>query len=193
MRVESPIWPSVPRLRIDTVTTRSAVIGTIALIVLVMGVIAVAAMFAGDIPERSGGIIATVLGGFATVLAGLLLFLRMDTVNAKVDEAAVEAKDARAEAQRAAVNAAVAARKTQEVHYDILNGGLRENVKKALVEAETDPTIRAARIENVQRGVQADRHTSGSREQAAYARGVADAMKRVRRERGEEADGPHDA
>lgn len=117
-----------PRLRAsDTMTTRSAVVATIALVVVLMGIVALAAMFAGDIPERAGTIITTVLGSFATVLAGLLLFLRLDTVNAKVD-------DVTEKASVAAEKAAVVETKVEQVHHDLLNGGLRENVKKAISE-----------------------------------------------------------
>lgn len=115
-------------------TTRSATLITIGLLAVLLAVVALAALFAGDISERAGAIVTTVLGSFATVLAGLLLFLRVETVNTKVDDAAEQAAAARLEAQRAAMNAASAARKTEAVHHDLLNGGLRENVKKAISE-----------------------------------------------------------
>jgi hypothetical protein len=121
--------------------------------------------------ERAGGIVSSVLGSFATVLAGLLLFLRVETINSKADEAA-------SNAAVAAQKAALVETKIDRVHDDVLNGPMRQNVKRAIVEAEADPEVRRRRIENVAKGVQEDRHTTGSREQAAYARGVLDAQKR---------------
>lgn len=111
----------------DTMTTRIAVVGAIVLIVVLMTSIAAVAMLAGDIPERTGGIITTVLGTMATVLAGLLLFLRLDTVDSKVDDAA-------SRAAIAAQKASIVENKVEAVHHDILNGGLRDNVRRAISE-----------------------------------------------------------
>jgi hypothetical protein len=172
MYAEPTSWPDVVRQgNLDSMTTRSAALITIALLAVLLAFVALAALFAGDISERAGGIVTSVLGTFATVLAGLLLFLRVETVNTKVDDAAEKATVA-------AEKAAVVEQKIDRVHDDVLNGPMRENVKRAIKEAETDPAIQEQRIENVAKGVQADRHELGSREQAAYARGVADAMKR---------------
>lgn len=146
-------WRGIP----DTMTTRSAVIVTIGLIAALMVGVAVAALFAGDISERAGGIVTSVLGSLATVLAGLLLFLRVETVNTKVDDAAEQAAIA-------ARRAAVVEQKVERVHHDVLNGPMRENVKQAIHEAEDDPAIRAKRIENVARGVSKDRHDKKNRE-----------------------------
>lgn len=111
----------------DTMTTRSAALITIALLAVLLALVALAALFSGDISERASAIVTTVLSSFATVLAGLLLFLRVETVNSKVDEAAERAA-------LAAQKAAVVETKVEKVHHDILNGGLRENVKKAISE-----------------------------------------------------------
>lgn len=154
-------------------TTRSAALITIALLAVLLACVALAALFAGDISERTGGIISSVLGTFATVLAGLLLFLRVETVNTKVDDAA-------AQATVAARKAAVVEQKVNQVHEDVLNGPMRQNMKRAIAEAVDDPSLQAKRIETVQKGVQADRHESGSREQAAYARGALDTERRLR-------------
>lgn len=124
--LQLPVPTSWARIQ-DTVTTRSAVVGTIALVVAMMGLVALVAMFSGDIPERAAGIVTTVLGSMATVLAGLLLFLRLDTVNSKVDDAAEKAAVA-------AEKAAVVERKVDRVHDDVLNGPMRENVKRAISE-----------------------------------------------------------
>lgn len=168
-RAQPQIWRGIP----DTMTTRSAALITIGLIAILLAVVALAALFAGDISERTGGIVSSVLGSFATVLAGLLLFLRVETVNSKVDDAAEKAAVA-------AEKASAVERKVDRVHDDVLNGPMRQNVKRAIAEAETDPEIIEKRIETTAKGVQQDRHETASREQAAYARGVQDAMRRQR-------------
>lgn len=111
----------------DTMTTRSATLLTIGLLALLLAVVALAALFAGEISERAGGIVTTVLGSFATVLAGLLLFLRVETVNNKVDVAAEKA-------MVAVATAAAVDERVQQVHHDMLNGGLRDNVRQAISE-----------------------------------------------------------
>lgn len=163
----------------DTMTTRSAALITIGLLAGLLAFVALAALYAGDISERAGGIVSSVLGTFATVLAGLLLFLRVETVNTKVDDAA-------SAATTAARKAAAVERKIDAVHTDVLNGPMRENVKQAIAEAAEDPEIQALRIETVAKGVQQDRHETGSREAAAYARGVLDAQRRWREQHPEE-------
>lgn len=152
-------WRGIP----DTMTTRSAALVTIGLIAALMVGVAIAAMFAGDISERTGTIVTSVLGSLATVLAGLLLFLRVETVNSKVDDAAERASIA-------AQKAAAAEQKLDRVHHDVLNGPLRENVKKAIVEAETDPEIVEHRIEITAKGVSKDRHDKANRDAARQAR-----------------------
>ncbi len=107
--------------------TRSAVVGTIALVVALMASVALFAMHSGDIPERAASIVTTVLGSMATVLAGLLLFLRLDTVSGKVDDAAEKAVVA-------AEKAAVVEKKADELHEYVANGGMRENIKRAISE-----------------------------------------------------------
>lgn len=111
----------------DTMTTRSAALITIGLLAVLLAVVALAALFAGDISERTGAIVSSVLGSFATVLAGLLLFLRVETLSTKADDAAENAAQAAEKAARVET-------KVDAVHHDVLNGGLRQNVKKALRE-----------------------------------------------------------
>lgn len=155
----------------DTMTTRTAALASIALIAVLLAAVALAAMFSGEISERSGGIVTTVLGTFATVLAGLLLFLRVETVNAKVDDAATHA-------ETAARKAEVVERKVETVHHDLLNGGLRANVKQAIREAEQDPDIRENRISNVARGVLKDRHEQATRDTVTVNRAELDDLRR---------------
>ena len=159
----------------DTMTTRTAALITIGLIAVLLASVALAAMMTGDISERVGGIVTSVLGSFATVMAGLLLFLRVETVNAKVDDAA-------SNAEIAAKRAQVVESKVESVHHDLLNRGLRANVIQAIRETETDPEIVEQRASNAALGVKMDRHETLSREQAAYARGVRDAIRQLEQE-----------
>lgn len=115
----------------DTMTTRSAALITIALIAVLLSFVALAALFASDISERAGGIVSSVLGTFATVLAGLLLFLRVETLSTKADVAAEKA-------EVAAEKATAVETKVEQVHHDVLNGGLRQNVKRAIQEDRHD-------------------------------------------------------
>lgn len=181
-----PLAPPMPRRwsLTDTMTTRSAALITIGLIAILLAVVALAALFAGDISERTGGIVSSVLGSFATVLAGLLLFLRVETVSSKVDSVDNKVDDAAEKADLAARKAASAESKVEQVHHDVLNGPMRATVKRAIAEAEADPAVVERRIEITAKGVQHDRHETASREQAAYARGVQDAMRRQQERQG---------
>lgn len=175
-------YPLDTRSLPDTMTTRSATLITIGLIVVLLAVVALAALFSGEISERAGGIVSSVLGSFATVLAGLLLFLRVETINSKADDAATNAAVAAEKAQ-------VVERKIDQVRDDVLNGPMRATVKRAIAEAEADPAIAERRIEITAKGVQKDRHDKLSREAAAQARAQMEA--RMQRRRGEpEHDAP---
>ena len=157
LRVETRI----PRVwKPDSMTTRSATLITIAMLSFLLAFVAMAALFAGDISERAGTIVTTVLGSFATVLAGLLLFLRVETINTKVDDAANHASVAAEKADRAA-------KITESVHHDMLNGGLRDNIKKAISE---------------------DRHDLRNRKAAEYAREQLEARGMPRRRAEDAAD-----
>ena len=145
-------------------TTRSAVIATIALIVGMMGLIGFGALFAGDIPERAGGIVTTILAGFGTVLTGLLLYLRLETVNSKADTAAVKADTAADAATQAAKKSAVIESKVDAVRHDIHNDVLVQKVIEAVRRVENDPDIQAQRIDRIAKGVQKDRHDKAQRE-----------------------------
>lgn len=133
----------------DTMTTRTLALVMIGLIVCLLSGVAVAALFSGEISERAGGIVTSVLGTFATVLAGLLLFLRVETVAEK--QAKVE-------------------NKVDNLHHDVLNGGLRDNVKRAIHEAEAEPEVQERRIETIAQGVQKDRHDLKNRRAVERAR-----------------------
>lgn len=121
----------------DSMTTRSAALITIGLLAVLLAFVALAALFAGDISERAGGIVSSVLGSFATVLAGLLLFLRVETINTKADDAA-------SHAARAAEKATVVEQKIDTVHEEILNGPMRANVRQAIQEDRHDLKNRRA-------------------------------------------------
>ncbi len=111
----------------DTMTIRGAAIATIALCVALSTVIALAGIFASDINERAHDIVTSVLLGFGAITAGLLVFLRLETLSSKADEAAIKAA-------LAAEKASLAEVKIDAAHHDLLNGGMRENMKKALSE-----------------------------------------------------------
>ncbi len=119
----------------DTMTTRSAALASISLTVVLLALVAVAAIFSGEISERNLGIVTTVLASLGTVMTGLLIFLRLETVHSKADEAAANAKAARHET-------AVMKGTVERVHYDLLNGGLRDNVKRALREGSLEQAMR---------------------------------------------------
>jgi len=148
--------PAVHHLRsFDSVTTRIAVLLTIGLLAVLLTCVALATLFAGDISERSGAIVSTVLGAFSSTLAVLLLFLRVETVNGKVDEAA-------SKATLAADKASVVETKVDRVHEDMLNGGMRENIRKAISE---------------------DRHAQRNRDTVTLNRAELDELKRRAAER----------
>lgn len=141
-------------------TTRSAVIVTIGVIAALMVSVALASLVASDISERAGSIITSVLGSLATVLAGLLLFLRVETVNNKVDDAASHAANAARKAESVET-------KVDKIQHDVLNGGLRDNVKRAISE---------------------DRHALRNREASVQARAQIRARKLARGEPVDETD-----
>jgi hypothetical protein len=180
---------TIPHPRaLDTMTTRSAALITIGLLAVLLAAIVIAVLFAGDISERAGGIVSSVLGTFATVLAGLLLFLRVETINSKVDSVDSKADVASADAKVAARNAATAAQKAEEIQYDLHNGGLRSNIVRAIHEAEGDPELLTKRIETIARGVQKDRHDLRNRQAAEIGRAQMEARIQQRQSEGEQVD-----
>lgn len=137
---------------------------TIALTVVLGTVIAIASMFAGEINPQAHDIAIKVILGFGGITAGLVVILRQETMNGKIDDAAIKADEAAVKAAIAAERAAVVEKKVDAAHHDLLNGGLRENVKRAYAEIEEDPIIMARRIELAALGVQKDRHEKANRE-----------------------------
>lgn len=121
----------------DTMTTRSAAIGTIALIVVLSTVLALAGMLSGEINERAHDIATTVILGFGGITAGLLVYLRLETLSSKADQAAIKAA-------LAAEKASLVEQKVDTVHHDMLNGGLRKNVKLAISEDRHEKANREA-------------------------------------------------
>jgi hypothetical protein len=168
-------WPE----NTDTMTTRTATLVTIGLIACLLVGVAMAALYAGDISERSLSIVTSILGTLATVLAGLLLFLRVETVNSKVETVDSKVDEAATKAATAVAKTAIVERKVEQVHHDLLNGGLRDNVKRAMLEAEGDPDLLAQRIETIAKGVQKDRHDKQNREAGLLGRAQID--ERIRR------------
>ncbi len=159
VRAESPGW-WMP----DTMTIRSAAVGTIALTVLLSTVLALAGLFVSDINDRAYDIVTKVLLSYGAIATGLMIWLRLDTLSGKADEAKIAAANAAENAAVGARKAAVLERKVDKVHEDVLNGPMRENVRKAIEEFEDDPVIMARRIELFALGVQKDRHDLKNRE-----------------------------
>src|SRR4051812_20731284 len=149
----------------DTMTTRTISLVIIGLIVCLLSGVAVAALFSGDISERSLSIVSIALAALGTVLTQLLLFIRVETVAEK--QTNVETK-------------------VDNLHHDVLNGGLRDNVVKAIEQTEGDPQIREQRIDNAARGVQRDRHDLKNRRAGERAR--AQIQERIRK-REQQRDG----
>ena len=174
-------------------SSRSGLLVVIALSMVLMVIVALAAVWAGDVTERVEGLLTTVFAAIAEILTGLLFVLRLESVKATVENVDRKTDTAAVAARAAAQTAAAAARKTEvveqkveSVRHDIHNDVLIQKVLAAIKQAEEDPEIQELRIETTAKGVQHDRHETASREQAAYARGVADAMKRRRGLRGGE-------
>ncbi len=143
---------------------RVAVLATIAFLALLMVIVAlVAAVY--DVSDRGLGVIGIVLTALTSLVGSVIVYLKIDSVEVKADEAAVKA--------------ATAARKSEEIHHDILNGPMRRNLKQAVLEIEEDPAIQERRIERVAKGVQKDRHDLRNREAGPDAR--AQMEERVRR------------
>lgn len=160
---------------------RVAVLATIAFLAALIALVgAVAAIFVSS--DRGMTIVSVVITGLLSLLPTVIVYLKTDAIESKVDAAADTAITA-------ARHAARAERKIDTVQEFVENGGLRRNVVGAIKEAGDDPEIRRRRIETIAEGVKEDRHETGSREAAAYARGVADAMKRWGGEHGEPVEG----
>jgi hypothetical protein len=167
-------------------TTRTATLVTIGLIACLLVGVAMAALYAGDISERSLSIVTSILGTLATVLAGLLLFLRVETVNSKVETVDSKVDEAAEKASIAAHKTAVVESKVDAVRYDLHNGGLRDNIVRAIQQAEGDPDLLAKRIETIAKGVQKDRHDKANREAGLLGR--AQIEERIRRRGTEQSE-----
>lgn len=101
-----------------------------------LGVMAFTSVVQAELTDRSVLVLGMILGFLGPTVLALLNLLKTDRVQ----------------------------QKTEDVHHDLLNGGLRENVKRAISEAEADPAIREQRIENVAKGVSRDRHAKANRQ-----------------------------
>lgn len=135
-------------------------------IVSILGVIAFAVVLSGELTDRSIVVLTAILGFLGPTIASLLVLLRVDATSAQTDRVQ---------------------RKVEDVHHDILNGGLRENVKRAISEIEHDPVIREQRIEDAALGVSRDRHDKLNREAGAQARAQIEARRRREQEGGRQS------
>jgi hypothetical protein len=111
----------------DTVNTfRVAVLATIAFLAFLMVVVAlVAAVY--DVSDRAMAIIGVVLAALPTLVTSLIVYLKVDNVEVKADTAARRA-------QIAARRAEIVEGKVDTVQSFVENGGLRDNVKRAISE-----------------------------------------------------------
>lgn len=105
-------------------------------VVSILGVIAFATVIAGELTDRSVLVLGVILGFLGPTIVSLLNLLKSDQVSAKVED----------------------------VHHDILNGGLRNNVHEALRQAADDPYLQERRIDITAKGVQRDRHRRANRD-----------------------------
>jgi hypothetical protein len=110
---------SIPSWQVHrTMSANSFRLAIVAAVVLVsvLGVVAFAAVVASDLSDRSGLLLASILGFLGPTVIALLNLLRIDAVSSKVED----------------------------VHHDMLNGGLRNNVKKAISEDRHEKANRDA-------------------------------------------------
>lgn len=150
---------------------RGAVLGTIAFVAFLLVVLA-AIVVVFDASEKAMAVIGIVVTGLFGLIGNVIVYLKIDGVESKADTAAVKAEEA--------------AKRTEAIHHDVLNGPMRENVKRAYQELEADPAIQARRIENVAKGVSKDRHDLKNRE--AVEQGY-EQMAERRRKRDDERHG----
>lgn len=131
-------------------------------VVSILGVIAFAVVLSGELTDRSIVVLTAILGFLGPTIASLLVLLRVDATSAQTDRVQ---------------------QKVEDVQEFVANGGLRENVKKAIIESESDPAIREQRIDNVAKGVSKDRHDTKNREAGAQARAQLEARRRKQEDR----------
>ena len=115
---------------------------TIGFICLLMAVIAIVAMILPDIPERAGSILTTILGAFASVLAVLGVLAKINAVGSRVED--LESN-------------------LTEVHDNVVNGGMRRNVKQAIQETDQDPAVQETRIQIARNAIARERHEANVR------------------------------
>lgn len=157
---------------------RNGLLTVISLMAILEFLLVLAARFGGELGERDIAVFNTAFASIGGICAVLLLVLRLESVKATAERVDRKADLAAVTSGKAAQAAAVAAQKVETIHHDFHNDVLIQKVLEAIKRAEADPEVVERRIDHVAKGVQADRHTTGSREQAAYARGVRDAMQR---------------
>lgn len=104
-------WPEYHRT-MNSNTFRVVIVAGVVLISL-LGVLAFGFVLAGELTDRSIVVLTAILGFLGPTIASLLVLLRVDANSAQTDRVQ---------------------KKVEDVHHDILNGGLRDNVKKAISE-----------------------------------------------------------
>jgi hypothetical protein len=178
MLLEDTAWA---RIR-DTVNSfRVAVLATIAFLAALMVIVAcVVAIF--DVSDKAMNVVSIVLTALPTMVTALIVYLKIEGVGEEVKSGNVQAASAAAIAASAA---RAAVKKGQEIHDDLLNGPMKEAIKRAIQETEDDPAIQALRIELAAKGVSKDRHDKLNREAGPDARAQMEA--RIRRREGQDS------
>lgn len=170
-------------------SSRNGLLAAICLMAVLEVVLVLSARLGGELGERDVVVFNTAFASIGGICAVLLLVLRLESVKETAERVDRKADLAAVTSGKAAQAAATAAQKVAEVHHDFNNDVLIKKVLQAIKQAETDPEIVEQRIESVAKGVQQDRHATGSAVQKAYAQGVADALRRLQME----PDGPESA
>ncbi len=172
-------------------TSRNGLLAVISLMAVLEVVVALSAMYTGDISERVGSLLNTTFASIGGISAVLLLVLRMESVketvesvDRKADRAAVASSKAERNSAVAAERTTVVEQKVEAVRHDITNDVLVRQILRAIRQAEADPEIQGMRVENVAKGVQKDRHDLKNREAGADARAQMEERVRRRIERG---------
>lgn len=145
------------RLRVTVNGFRVAVLVTIAFLALLMVSVALTASIY-DVSDKGMTVIGIVLAALPTLITSLLVYLKIDNVEVKADHAARRATVA-------AKRAEVVESKVDAVHHDVLNGGLRDNVKRAISEDRHDlrqrETAERMREQLRERGISHGDHHGG--------------------------------
>lgn len=120
------VAPSYARARDIVNGFRIAVLATIAFLALLMVAVAISAAI-WDVSERAMTVISVAMTALTGLAGTVVVYLKVDSIEAKTDHAARRASVA-------ADRAAIVEKKVEHVQEFVANGGLRDNVRRALTE-----------------------------------------------------------